>query len=193
MAEKKQVACRVEEGQKLEWESYVEESGRFNSLSGLIRASVESEIAGETSDAEIGSPALSSDVNAMRSDLERVRKDVRWLREQHQDAVDISGVSQELLERLERLPEPNQSVEIPAEVDDETAYRRQQAALNIIHPEDTEQADSEGTNDQTVSALSDDLGVPESQIEDAIDHLQDEFIPVVEVEIDGQTHYFLEE
>jgi hypothetical protein len=184
---KTQVNLQIDEDQKEDWEEYIEESGRYNSLSGLIRGAVEAEISGEGAAENVTSPAMENDIQTMMEDIERVRKDVRWLREQEQDAVDISDLAQDLFDELETLPEPESSIEIPSDVEDEETYRKQRAASIALTPDGPGEK-----NPQTASALAERLGTTEDRIQDAVDHLQDQYLPIVAVEMDGETHYFEE-
>lgn len=185
---KVQINVQVDEEQKADWETHVEDSGRFGSLSDLIRASVESEINDDREDEESVSPGLESDVQKITEDLARVRKDVQWLRQQEQDETDISELAQDVFDILEPLPEPTGPVEIPDDVEDEQAYRRQSAAIPVVEPE----SNGDDRFPQTLSAIADRVGSTEPEVRDALDHLQDQFLPVVEVEIEGETHYFKE-
>lgn len=160
---KTQVNLQIDEGQKEDWEKYIEESGRYNSLSGLIRGAVEAEISGGDAAENATSPAMENDLQTMMEDIERVRKDVRWLREQEQDAVDISDLAQDLFDELETLPEPESPIEIPSDVEDEETYREQVAASHAITP------DAPGEeNPQTASALADRLDTTEDRLLDAV-------------------------
>lgn len=185
---KSQINVQVGDCQKEDWVEYLDESRRFSSLSDLVRAAVEKEIKDEGSSQNFISPALESDVHEVAEDLARVRKDVRWLRQQHQDEADVSGLAQEVFDSLEPLPEPSGLVNSPEVVDDERAYRRQLAALSVIVPS----SDEEESRPQTVSAIADKVDVPESEVRDALEHLKNQFLPVVEVEIEGEVHYFRE-
>jgi hypothetical protein len=72
------------------------------------------------------------------------------------------------------------------ELDAET-YRRRLQAEAIIKPS----GDDERVP-QTASALAERLDTTPQRIEDAIAHLQDQFLPVTVVEYDGERHYFRE-
>lgn len=188
MADKPLINLRVDAKQKAEWEQYVEDSGRFSTVSGLIRASVESEINDESPPPSVESPGLASDVEDLQEEVERIRKDVRWLRQQQQDAVDLSDIAQEVFATLQPLPD-SPVLEVPDNVDDQDDFRREEAAQQVIRPD----SEDDTRSPQTSAYLADELGVDEATIEDAIEHLQEQFLPVVAVEIDGKTHYFKEE
>lgn len=188
MVEKSQINFRVDEQQKEDWEEYVEESNRFSTLSQLIRGSVEAEITDEQSGPSVESPAISSDIQDVKSDIERIRKDVRWLRKQEQDEVDISEIAQDVFDILEPLPDISLS-HVPDEIDNTQQFRRQEAAHQVVRPA----SEDDSRSPQTAQAVADRLGIEPEEVRDAIDHLQDQFLPVVEVELNGQTHYFKEE
>lgn len=194
MGEKAQINLRVDEAQKEDWEEYIAEQGRFSSLSELIRASVEAEISEDQSSNDGAAPGLANDLQTVKQDLERVRKDVQWLREQEQDAVDVSELAQEVFDALEPLPSPASPVDVPVGIDmDKQEYRRKRAAESVIQPADSEEAAESGANPQTARALGERVNATPEQVRDAIEHLEDQFLPVVSVEVDGQTHYFTED
>ena len=117
MPETVQINLRAGTEQKARWEDYVEESGRFASLSELIRASVEAEISQHDSTSDTPTPALANDIQQLQEELTTVRKHVAWLREQQQDAVDISDLAQQVFERLEPLPEVDEPIQVPEDVE----------------------------------------------------------------------------
>lgn len=174
MGDKKQINLRVDSSQKEEWEEYIENSGRYSSLSGLIRASVEAEITGESDNEQASSPAQSQDIESMKQDLERVRKDVSWLRKQRQDAVDISDLAQEVFDNLKPLPD----------VDSRDVDASPQELAGVTGVQEY--------GSQTVQALAKQLDTEPSRIEDALNYLEDQFMPVEEVTVEGERHYFKE-
>lgn len=133
MGEKAQINFRVDVSQKEAWEEFIDDSGRFSTLSELIRAAVEKEIHSDDARETIETPAISSDLRDVKTDIERLRKDVRWLRQQQQDEVDISDVAQEVFDALEPLPDLSLSY-IPEEVEDTQTFRREEAARQVIQP-----------------------------------------------------------
>lgn len=185
---KVQINVQVDEEQKSDWEGFIEESGRYSSLSGLIRSAVEKEINGDDAQPSMESPAISSDVQDLKDQVDRIRKDVRWLREQEQDEVDVSELAQQVFDELEELPSLSSSVEVPEGVD-EQEFRREQAASMVITPEN----ETETRNPQTSNEIAERVESRPDRVEDAIDHLLDQFLPVVAVSVDGETHYFREE
>lgn len=176
MGEKSQINLKVDSSQKEEWEEFLDESGSYITLSGLIRSAVDSEIEQTGEDGlPAESPALESDVESLKKDVERIRKDVTWLREQRQDQVDISELAQEVFDELHTLPDVD-----TIEVDGDPREVRAVTGIQEYGP-------------QTVPALAEELDSEPSQIDDALEHLQDQFLPVVSVEVEGQRHYFKEE
>lgn len=188
MAEKVQINFRVGSSQKGEWEDYLKESGRFNTLSDLIRYAVENEVNGEASPQSVESPAITSDIQEVKTNIEEIRDDVRWIRHRHLDDVAISDVAQEVFDTLEPLPDVSLSY-TPDGVEDTQTFRRQEAARRVIQPTDEEDPGSP----QTAQAIADRLDKHQVDVRKAIGHLQDQFLPVVAVELDGETHYFKEE
>jgi len=187
-----QINLKVEGSQKEKWENYLEESHEFQSLSSLIRTSVETHIESTGEEAVDPAPALSSDIQELKDDIDSIRNDVSWLRSQARDKDDISELAQEVFDSLEVLPEVDSNLEIPEDADPER-YRNQQAAAIVITPSDQEEAGEEGANSQTIAALANRLNEDPNRIESAIEHLQDQFLPVVEVQLEGERHYFKEE
>lgn len=187
-----QVNLRVDEAQKEHWEEYLDETHEYSSLSQLIRSAVEAEIQETDQPSNAVAPGITSDIEELKDDLERVRKDVSWLREQSQDDVDISDLAQRVFDELEALPRPS-SIDIPDDVEEEDTYLQQRAALQVLTPDDGAEAEKNDIESYTVGALSDRLGANESRIQDAIEHLEDQFLPVVAVVVDGETHYFKED
>jgi hypothetical protein len=175
-ASKIQVNLRVDETQKERWEEYLEESHQFTSLSQLIRSAVEAEISDGDQKATPETPAIANDIQNMKSELKRVRKDVSWLRNQQQDAVDISDLAQQVLEELKPLPDVNPAKDAEADIEE-------YAGVTGI----------EEYGPQTVRALADSLDAEQKDVEDAIDHLQDQFLPIVAIKTQGARHYFMEE
>jgi len=189
MVEKTQVNLQVNESQKARWEDYKDETGQFSTLSDLIRTSVETEIKRDEQDEETASPALANDVSDLKDELTEVRTDVAWLRKQLQDEVDVSDLAQEVFDLLEPLPSPSGPVEVPESIElDAGEYKRYLGAQAVIEPS----GDDHERSPQTANALATRVGSQPKRVEDAIDHLQDQFLPVIEVEYQGQVHYFKE-
>lgn len=188
MDEMTQLNLRVGESQKERWENYLEESGRYSTLSEFIRTSVEDNILEEEHATDQPSPAFGEDIQELRAEISELQSDVTTLLRHELDEVDISELAQEVYGNLEVLPEPTDSLQIP-EDQDATEYRRKRAAEIVVYPSKK----GEDPTPQTIKALSDRHGENRTRIETAIEHLQDQFLPVVEVELDGDVHYFREE
>ena len=176
MGETVQINLRVDATQKKEWEEFLEESGRYSSISGLIRAAVETEITETEEDDITESPATTDDLLKLEDHLERIRKDVRWLRRQEEDDLDISDVAQDLLDVLKPLPDVTPAPDAKVE-----------------HEEWAARTGIQKYGPQTTQALADRLEINEQEAQDAVEHLQDQFLPILEVEVDNQRHYFMEE
>lgn len=183
-----QINFRLHAAQKADWEQFVEESDRYKTLTGLIRTAVSKEMAADEPDPSGESPAVSNDLHEIKSELERVRKDVRWLREQKQDVTDISDLATEVFESLRELPE-SPADEIPDEVDNPQAFKQREAAKQVIRPSGAE----DDRSLHTAEAIADRLDANPGDVRDALEHLQDQFLPVVEVELNGRMHYFTED
>jgi|GEM_PF-3431601 len=192
MGEKVQINMRVDPEFKREVESYVEESNEYTSVTGLIRGAVNAKLKTGDDPIQQSSPAIQSDVQDIKDDLERVRKDVRWLRSHEEDASDISQLANRVRDELEVLPNLSGNMDLPDHVDREK-HERERAASMIIDPHSDEEANQEGLNKQRLSDIARRVDAPQSDVRDAIERLKDDFLPVVEVERDGEIHYFLEE
>lgn len=190
MAKDAQIHIALDSEQKARWEEYVEESNTYDSVTNLIRQSVESQIGEGSQSSASPSPAIAADIQDLKDDVESIQNDVSWLRNQSQDDVNISDLAQEVFDELEPLPQPPASLEIPNDVEDEETYRQQQAAHQVITPDSTSEADSDGGNPQTAEAIASRLDSTTSRVRAAIDHLQNQFLPVEEVQLDGEIHYF---
>lgn len=187
-----QINLKVEASQKERWEKHLEQTHEFSTISSLIRTSVETHIESSSKETEDASPALSNDIQDLKDDIEAIRDDVSWLRNQERNEEDISELAQEIFDSLEVLPEPPSDLEIPDSTNPER-YRYQQAAIQVITPSNQEEAKKQGANPQTTAALANRLDEDPNRIETAIEYLQDQFLPVVEVQIEGERHYFKEE
>lgn len=190
MAKDAQIHIALKSKKKERWEAFVEESNTYDSVTELIRQAVEAQIGGGTESSASPSPAIGADIQDLKEDIESIQKDVSWLRNQSQDDVNISDLAQEVFDELEPLPQAPASLEIPEDVDDEQTYLRQQAAHQVITPDSTSEADSDGGNPQTAEAIANRLDSTASRVRAAIDHLQNQFLPVEEVQLDGEIHYF---
>jgi len=189
MADKEQINLRVDPAQKERWQSHVEQSDQFVTLSGLIRTSVETTLQDDEHAEATPSPAVASDIQRLQEELTEVRKNVAWVREQFQDDVDIAGIAQEGFDALEPLPEPPSPVQVPDDVDmDYDEYQRHLQAAAVIDPDGSPE-----TRPQTAAAIAERVGTTPKRVEDAIEYLEDQFLPVVTIEYDGERHYFTEE
>lgn len=190
MGEMVQVNIRVNESQKERWENYVEDTGEFETLTNLIRSGVEREIKRDDVGEMGSSPAVGNDIQEIKDKLKTIRQDVGWLRRQEEEEEDISGFAQDVLKELEQLPEPTEPVEVPESVDmDLEEYRHWTGAQMVIEP-----SDADGDRyPQRIEDIAERLGEREDRVEDAIEHLQDRLIPLIEVEYQGEAHWFKEE
>lgn len=165
MGEMVQINLRAGTDQKARWEAYVEETGRFASLSELIRASVEAEIQSDDAAQAAPTPALASDIQQLQEELSAVRKHVAWLREQEQTTVDISSLAQSVFDELEPLPDEDTPIQVPDDVAmDAEEYQRFRQAQAVIEPSNADEPAP-----QTASALADRLDTTPQRIADAIE------------------------
>lgn len=192
MGEQTQINIRVSKAQKEAWEDHVGKSGKYKTLTGLIRGAVHNEINTESEESQETPPALQNDVQQLREDIEAIKTDVAWLRQREQSDASIEELAQEVFASLEPLPDIEGSIDVPPEEDRETVHNRM-AAQQVIEPQSTEEAEEEGPTLHTKHAIAQRIGVEPKQVQSAIDHLQEQFLPVIAVEYDGQTHYFKEE
>lgn len=189
MSELVQINLRAGAEQKARWEAYVEEAGRYNSLSELIRASVEAEISDQGTEHPDLNPALGNDVREIHEDLDTVRKNVAWLRAQFQEDVDISDLAQAVFDELEPLPTVTRPIQVPDDVDmGADAYRQHLQIRSVVDPEH-----ADNPSPQTAAAIAERLDTSPQRVEDAIAHLEEQFLPVTVIEYDGERHYFREE
>ena len=188
MPEKVQINLRAGADQKARWEAYIEESGRFATLSELIRASVEAEISQSETGQQTQSPALAGDIHELQEELSTVRKHVAWLRQHAQEDVDISDLAQAVFDELERLPDLEEPTSTPENFDTIEAHRQYVQAKAVVDP-----AEPANGEPQTAAALAERLDVTPQRIRDAIEYLDEQFLPVVAIEYKGEVHYFREE
>lgn len=177
---------RLDEERKAEWEAYIEEHDQYETVAELIRGAVAAERKRSDDNNGPESPALSQDVQQLREDVDRIKKDVRWLRTHREDAANISDLANDVRDDLIELPEI--SMEVPKDVDDESTYRHQARAAAALTPSGPD----EPSPSYTVEAIAERIDTDSMLVREAINHLKDQFIPVTEVEVDGETHYFLE-
>ena len=186
MAEKVQINLRVDPAQKERWEDYVEESERFVTLSSFIRTSVEAQISDSEPAQQEASPALANDVQDLHEEVTAIRKNVSWVREQLQDEVDISELAQAVFDTLEPLPEQPEPIEVPDDMDmSYEEYQRHLQAKRVIEPHGPGER-----RPQTAGAIADRVDATPKRVEDAIEYLEDQFLPVVAIDYDGQRQYF---
>lgn len=177
---------RLGDERKAKWEAYIDEHEQYETIADLIRGAVAAELNRGADGAPTGSPALSNDVQKLVDEVERIKKDVHWLRTQQQDAADISGLANEVRDDLIELPDV--SLDVPQDVKDESTYRNQARAAAALTPSGPD----EPTPSYTVEAIGERVRADPLLVNEALNHLKDQFIPITEVELDGETHYFLE-
>lgn len=164
------VNLRVGEEQKIRWKNHVENNPVYTSLSDLIRKAVEKEITEASEEANKGARVVDEvrpELRSISEDIEQLQKDVSWLRSQKEHDVE------ELAHRLFEMLEP-----VSASGDDESA--RQMGTIA-------------GSNPQTVNALASRLDTTPARVQEAIEFLKSQHMPIVKFDVRGETHWFKEE
>lgn len=165
-----QVNVSVGDGQKQRWEQYVGQTPEFRTTSELVRTAVEKEIdCDQDEEGQAEPPALAIDIQEISSEVQQIRRDVSWIREQEQQRNDVSELANEIYDQLES---------IPAHLRDET-----HGAITTI----------DMCGPQTVQALSEQVEAHPNEVRDALDVLYDNFHPITSKTIDGEVHWFKEE
>lgn len=178
---KPRIHVRINGEQKENWKDYIEGHEHLRTLTDLVTLAVEEKIEEDGEPQVLSSPGFETDLDELQSAVEEIRSDVSWLKEQQQEDIDMSDVSVEVFEALKVLPQPQEGV--PDDMDEDLF-----AARMVIHP------DADSTNPQRAKDIAATVDMSPSGVEDAIEYLKEEYmLPVVEVEIDGQVHYFKEE
>lgn len=209
--QKTQFIMRIHPDKKAKWEEYVGPDDEETTLAAFIRTAVRNHINDIESNQEIPNqvPDYGSELQEIKHDIERLKNDVSWLRNHFQDDSAISDIAQEVWNELEVLPDVS-NFQVTDDAEDPVANRQQQAAIQFIEPRD----DKDERKPQTAGALASRLDLEKNQVLEAIDHLKDQFLPIVEVELpqlerfpkeedahpldemvqtDIETHYFKEE
>jgi Arc/MetJ-type ribon-helix-helix transcriptional regulator len=164
------VNLRVNREQKEKWEDYVDGSDLYSSLSDLIRKAVEKEISRDSEESPTGGvmvDEVQTELSSLSEDIEQLQKDVSWLRSREEHDVE------ELAHKLFSTIEP-----VKATGDDESAKQMGTIA---------------GSNPHTVDALASRLDTTPARVEEALDFLKEQHMPIVRFDIDGETHWFKEE
>jgi len=164
------VNLRVNQEQKEKWENYVDESDLYSSLSDLIRKAVEKEITRDSEETPIGGgmvEEVQTELIAISEDIEQMQKDVSWLRSREEH--DVEELAHEIFATLPA---------VRADGSDESAKQMGTIA---------------GSNPHTIGALSEQFNTTPARVEEAIDFLKEQDLPIVRFDIDGETHWFKEE
>lgn len=111
----KQINIKISSDQKSKWENYLEKSPEYSSLSDLIRASVEYEIAGDNdgSGSEILNEQLVEQLDTIAQDQSRIKNRMSTLEAATIDEETVSEIIEEqtshtismVLRRLEQNPD----------------------------------------------------------------------------------------
>ncbi|MFB6192266.1 MAG: hypothetical protein ABEI11_02965 [Haloarculaceae archaeon] len=162
----------VDDSQKERWNSYVDGTAHFSSISDLIRTSVEKEISseGETTEASIeleGELIELKDLidDTVVSKLDEIQVDVKTIRE-IQEEEDIEEFAKTVFNALETAPSEENVEEVVGS--------------------------KAGLQDTTLYELSQRLNSTPKRIAEAIEWLREKGYPVVSYPLDGELHYFEE-
>jgi Arc/MetJ-type ribon-helix-helix transcriptional regulator len=168
---KPQITFRASEEKKGRWEEYIEQSGMYSSLSDLIRKAVEKEISDETEQVDLDTEELETTIETnfeqVNQALNVVKTDVAWLRSQEEH--DIEAFAHRLFSVLKPIP-----------TDDDEEERSAKAVTAGMDPQQKED-------------LAEKLNSNVPRVEEALEYLKENHMPVMKYEIDGETHYFREQ
>lgn len=163
------VNLRVNIRQKARWERYAKQSNEYTSLSHLIRIAVEKEMSEDSEESPIGGEMVDevqTELSSISEDLEQLQKDVDWLRSREEH--DVEELADQIFSSIEA---------VDASGDDESAKEMGRIA---------------GRKPHTVKALASRLDTTPYRVEEAIDFLKEQHMPIVRFDIDGETHWFEE-
>jgi len=164
------VNLRVNIRQKARWERYAKQNNEYTSLSHLIRIAVENEMSEDSEESPIEGEMVDkvrTELNSLSKDIEQLQKDVSWIRgrEEH----DVEEFAHTLFSNLESIS-----------TDDPETVAAQIGVTAGLEP-------------QTTTALADRLDTTPRRIEEAIDFLKEQHMPLIKFEVDGETHWLKEE
>jgi len=164
------VSLRLNLRQKANWQRQAEQQDEYTSLSHLIRIAVEKEINSDSEEPHTGGQVVDEiqpSLDAIQEDIEQLQNDVSWLRSREEHSVE------ELAHQIfSGLPA------VKADGSDESASQMGTIA---------------GGNPQTVNSLADRYDTTPARVEEAIDFLKDQHMPIVRFDVRGETHWFKEE
>lgn len=164
------VNLRVNIRQKARWERYAKQSNEYTSLSHLIRIAVEREMSEDSKEPPIGGEMMDevqTELSSLSEDIEQLQKDVSWIRSREEHDVE------ELAHQLFSTIEP-----VKASGDDVAAKQMGTIA---------------GSNPHTVDALASRLNTTPARVEDALEFLKEQHMPIVRFDINDESHWFKEE
>jgi hypothetical protein len=164
------VNLRVNLRQKARWEWYARRSDIHSSVSDLIRKSVEKEINTDDERVPTGQSVpseIQSDLDTLTEYVEQLKADVSWLRSREE--YNVEQLAYQIFESIE---------EVKVSEDDESA--KQMGTLA-------------GGKPHTVEAIADRLNTTPARVEEAIEFLKEQHMPIVRFDIAGETHWFKEE
>lgn len=138
-------------------------------MSHLIRISVEKEMSEDSEESPIEGQMVDevqTELSSLSEDIEQLQKDVSWLksREEH----DVEEFAHRLFSNLE-----------PVSTDDPDTVASQIGVTAGLEP-------------QTLTALADRLNSTPRRVKEAIEFLEEQHMPLIKFEVDGETHWFKE-
>lgn len=179
---------RIDEKQKEQWESYVDDSPEHESVSSLIRASVAREMngsRGKSASDDMG--RLNDRLTAIESNVEDTEKSISALEGKMSRILDLFEQEQALAdvtpEVFAKLPEFESRKEAIDKLVRSSERRLKQAG------DETEVVEVPG-KPGSLSLLEHDTGFSRRQVEKALEKLQRDTARVRTVEIDGKIHYW---
>jgi len=163
------VNFRANKKQKEKWENYVEDSDLYSSLSDLIRKAVEKEISegSENQSAEVLVDEVQSELDSISGDIKKLRDDVSWLKGQKEH--DVEELAHQIFNSIEAV--------------DASGNDRSAKQMGTIA----------GAEPHTVDALAERLNTTPARVEESIEFLKEQHMPIIRFDIDGESHWFKEQ
>lgn len=158
--EKKIVNTQINREQKKKWEEFTQNHPEVQSVSGLIRMSVERFMAREKGDSK------SENIEEIEARLDQLQSDIDWLRNKQEESLE--SLARDLYNVL--VPLPNDDPE-----------ERDHKAIHTVAFDD---------NPQTSLALAEQLGTSPKQVNNAIEYLRSHNFPIEQYEMEDNLHFF---
>ncbi|MFB6218706.1 MAG: hypothetical protein ABEH77_05935 [Halobacteriaceae archaeon] len=171
----------VDDQQKGLFEEYVESDPEFESLSHFFRVAAIREMSEDDErDEELQSEIIER-LELLEADVEDIKTELKGINARlDSSGADIELIAEDIRQTLHTLPQPS-TAEI-TQSDKSADELRTQFAYDIISQD----------YPTTIDDLTHHLEEDRDNIEDAIEHLKSQHIPLVEKVLDGEKHYFKE-